>query len=118
MLPTLFMIAVVLVSCSKSDQQMQSDSASAPVVKVRLYRDGRLTLGDNPVTISELHGALSRLRSERGSVLYYREAGQEEPLPVAREVMQAIVEARLPVRLSTRPDFSDAVGADGVPRSR
>jgi hypothetical protein len=34
------------------------------------------------------------------------------------EVMHAIVEAQLPVKLSTKPDFSDAVGADGVPRSR
>jgi hypothetical protein len=97
---------------------MDSGPARGPVVKLRVYKDGRVTLDDHPATMSEVRDALDRLRSERGSVLYYREAGQEEPPPVAMEVMHAIVEARLPVRLSSRPDFSDAIGPDGIPRSR
>lgn len=118
MLAALCVIAGVPVSCSESDQQMQSASASGPVLKVRVYRDGRVTLDDKAVTISDLRAAFHRLRGSQGSVLYYREAGQEEPPPVAMEVMHAVVEAQLPVKLSTKPDFSDAVGADGVPRSR
>lgn len=118
MLATLCIIAGVPVSCSESDQQMLSDSAIGPVAKVRVYRDGRVTLDDKAVAISDLRAAFNRLRGAQGSVLYYRETGQEEPPPVAMEVMHAIVEAQLPVKLSTKPDFSDAVGADGVPRSR
>lgn len=111
-------IAAVAASCPESDQTMDRGPARGPVVKLRVYKDGRVTLDDHPATMSEVGDALDRLRSERGSVLYYREAGQEEPPPVAMEVMHAIVEARLPVRLSSKPDFSDAIGPDGIPRSR
>jgi len=106
------------MSCTKSDRQMQSDPATRPVVQVRVYKDGRLTLDDKVATISDVRHAFDRLRSAHGSVAYYREAGQEEPPPVAMEVMRAIVDAQLPVQLSTKPDFSDVVGPDGVPRAK
>jgi hypothetical protein len=113
------LVVVVLMAgsqlaCSKSEHQMESDSAARPVARVRVYKDGRLTLDDRAATIEDVRRAFDRLHGERGSVAYYREAGQGEPPPIAMEVMRAIVEAQLPVHLSTKPDFSDAVGPDGV----
>jgi hypothetical protein len=52
------------------------------------------------------------LGEKHGAVWYYREAGQQEPPAIATEVMKAIVEARLPIRLSSRPDYSDSIGAE------
>ena len=60
-------------------------------------------------TVESLRAALKQTAETHGTVWYYREAGQQEPPPVAMQVMQAIVEARLPVRLSSRPDYSDSV---------
>ncbi len=44
-------------------------------------------------------------------VWYYREAGQQELPPIALDVMKAVVETRFPIRLSSRPDYSDSIGA-------
>lgn len=118
MLATLFASTAVLLSCTQSERQPPSSSVDGPVVRARVYKDGSVTVDDKAATIIDVRAALDRLRSERGTVLYYREAGQEEPPPVAMEVMRAIVDAKLPVQLSTKPDFSDAVGSDGVPKPR
>jgi hypothetical protein len=44
-------------------------------------------------------------------VWYYREAAGHEPPPIAMQVIQEIVSARLPIRLSSKPDYSDSVVA-------
>jgi hypothetical protein len=53
---------------------------------------------------------MARVAGEKTTVSYYRENAAGEPPPAAMEVMKLIVSNRLPVRLSTKPDFSDAVG--------
>jgi len=55
------------------------------------------------------------LAEQKGVVYYYREVAQGEPPPQATEVIKAIIGARLPVRLSSRPDYSNAIGFDGKP---
>jgi hypothetical protein len=50
-----------------------------------------------------------------GTVWYYREAAQSEAPAQAKEVVQAVIENRLPIRLSRRPDYSDSIGIDGKP---
>jgi uncharacterized protein YegJ (DUF2314 family) len=52
---------------------------------------------------------------KHGGVCYYREAGQQEPPAIAMDVLKAIVEAGLPMRLSSRPDYSDSIGIEGKP---
>ena len=56
-----------------------------------------------------------RLAEQKGTVLYYREAGQTEVPPQAAEVIKAVIENRLPIRLSSRADYSDAIGLNGRP---
>lgn len=77
--------------------------------------DGRITVNSSPATIDSLRISLQRLAEQRGVVWYYREAGQAKAPPESTEVMQAVIENRLPIRLSSRPDFSDAIGSDGKP---
>lgn len=88
-------------------------SSSGPVVKIAVFADGRLTVDDAAATVESLRASLKHTAQMHGTAWYYREAGQQEPPPVAMQVMQAIVDARLPVRLSSRPDYSDAIGPDG-----
>jgi hypothetical protein len=77
--------------------------------------DGRITVNSSPATIDSLRISLQRLAEQRGVVWYYREAGQANAPLESTEVMQAVIANRLPVRLSSRPDFSDAIGPDGKP---
>jgi len=101
--------------CSKQPATQSPVSPDAPVLKVAVFTDGRLTVDGAASTIEALRDSLRSLSEKNGAVWYYREAGQQEPPPIGMEVMKAVVDARLPIRLSSRPDYSDAVGADGRP---
>ena len=87
-------------------------------MKVAVYADGRVVADGHEISISALRDAFMKLSNAHGSVLYYREAGQSEPHPNAMTVVQAIVDARLPVSLSSKPDFSDVVLPDGSTKPR
>lgn len=77
--------------------------------------DGRITVNGAPATIESLRESLMKLSQQKGVVWYYREAGNSEPPPETKQVIQAVIEARLPIRLSSRPNYSDAIGMDGKP---
>jgi len=91
---------------------------TAPVLKVAVFADGRITADGSVTTIESLRESLKRLAELKGTVWYYREAGHAEPPPHAMMVMQAVVDNRLPIKLSTKPDYSDAVGPDGRPAGK
>ena len=62
--------------------------------------------------------ALEKVKAKRGTVWYYRESGKGEPPAQAIEVFKLIVENKLPVSLSTKPDFSDYVDENGQAQPR
>jgi hypothetical protein len=84
------------------------------VTKTReIFADG------TKIGLPELKLAFAKLSAEHGVVIYYREdSSAAEPHPNAMAVVQAIVEARLPVSLSTTPDFSTVVLPDGTVKKR
>jgi hypothetical protein len=88
-------------------------NSDAPVLKIALIADGRLIVDGSPSTIESLRTSLKKLADEKGVVWYYREAGQGTPPPQSTQVIQAVIENRLPIRMSSRPDYSDAIGMDG-----
>jgi hypothetical protein len=89
-----------------------------PVMKVAVYADGRIVSDGHEISLPALRDAFLKLSNAHGSVLYYREAAQSEPHPNAMAVIKAIVDARLPVSLSSKPDFSDVVLPDGSTKPR
>ena len=92
-----------------------SVSPNAPILKIAVMADGRITVDGSPATIDSLRVSLKRLAEQKGIVWYYREAGEAKAPPESVEVIQAVIENRLLIRLSSRPDFSDAIGPDGRP---
>lgn len=91
----------------------------ANVAKIAISRAGEITLNGREATIDEVRAALAKLSESKGIVWYYREgADEEEPHPNAMLVIRAVVDAKLPVSLSTKPDFSDVVLPDGTTRPR
>lgn len=109
----LCVVVLVLAFASCKRHRQDAMSSSGPVVKIAVFADGRLTIDGSAATVESLRASLKHTAEAHGTVWYYREAGQREPPPIAMQVMQAIVEARLPVRLSSRADYSDAIGPDG-----
>lgn len=91
--------------------------ANPPVVKIAVTADGRITLDGSPATIDSVRSSFKRLAEQGGVVWYYREdAGKNAP-PAAKQITQAVIENRLPIRLSSRPDYSDSIGPGGKPLS-
>ena len=79
------------------------------IAKVKVDRGGRIFLNEQPVSLDELRKAFSDLKRVDGAVWYYRENPEEEPTPEAMSVIQAVMEAQLPIRLSSKPDYSDTI---------
>ena len=101
--------------CSKKAAPQSPVASDAPIIKVAVFADGRITADGSPVTIDSLRESFKILAEKKGAVWYYREAGQGEPPPQAMQVIKTVIDARLPIRLSSRPDYSDSIGFDGKP---
>ena len=91
---------------------------AARVARIRVSNAGEIWCNDTRTTLESLRGTLRELRAGNGSVWYHRETGTAGPSPEAMAVVQLVIELRLPISLSTKPDFSDMVRSDGsvVPR--
>jgi hypothetical protein len=108
--PTL-LLATVFASCGgNSGPDKKAVDKSTPILKVAVFSDGRLTVDGAPSSIQSLRESLRKIGEEHGVVWYYREAGQQEPPPVATDVINEVIAARVPIRLSSKPDYSDSVG--------
>lgn len=81
-------------------------------MKIAVMRDGCVRVNGEVSSMASLTVALEELAKQHGSVWYYREAAKEEPPPVALQVIDAVIKVRVPIRLSTRPDYSDTVEVD------
>ena len=88
------------------------------VLKVSVLQSGKLLANAAEVRLEDLDARLSETKNQNGVVWYYREAGQAEPPPTAMEVMKLIVKYRLPVSMSSKPDFSDTIDEHGNSRLR
>ncbi len=103
-------------SCS-TDHKPTGSTNPAQVAKIKVNQEGVIALNDQTVTLEQVKAFLSKLsESSSAAVWYYRENAEGEPHPNAMLVLQAIVDAKLPVKLSTKPDFSDSVGPAEPPR--
>lgn len=85
---------------------------AATILRVSVLSSGEVLLDGNPVTPSRLAEIMDATPKGETAVWYYRETAAGEPPEIARQVIQLIADRRLPVRLSTKPDFSDAVTPD------
>ena len=83
-------------------------SAPSPI-KISVLASGEVLLDGQAVTIDALDETLRRGAEQKAAVWYYRENAAGEAPAIVEQVMQRIVSHRLPVRLSTKPDFSDTV---------
>ena len=96
--------------------QLMAESRKA--LKIAITASGEITADGHPTSLEALIPILRELAKNKGEVWYYREAPQADPHPNAMKVLSAIVDENLPVRLSSRPDYSDSIDDKGrsVPR--
>jgi len=93
-------------------------TAAQPVAKIRVFANGSFEVNGRKVSPAALDEALRAHAAQSGVVWYYRENPLAEPHPNADIVVQTIIRHRLPVSMSTKPDFSDYVDENRVSRPR
>ena len=108
--------ALLLPFAKFADNRSPKDSA----LRISVLSSGKILLDGKgkKVTISEVKKALTRVNSETGAVWYYRESGKGEPPNAAIEIFKVMVESKLPISLSSKPDFSDYIDDQGESRPR
>jgi hypothetical protein len=113
-------LGILLIGCSNGPSTKALNVDPSKIAKVKISRDGAISLNGQLVTFGELKASLLKIsQSPDSAVWYYRENAASAPHPNAMLVLTAIVELKLPVRLSSKPDFSDSVvqgGTSPLPR--
>lgn len=90
-----------------------------PVAKVSVSASGRLALNGKQTDLKSIEAEFKKLQAAKGAVWYYRENGQtQEPSPQALAVLQLVVKYKLPISMSSKPDYSDYIDDDGYPQPR
>jgi biopolymer transport protein ExbD len=123
-LPLLVMVIFLLTGCQRDTPSPRGRSeandgavANTRQLKIFVSVSGEITADGNPVALDQLAAKLAELKQASGGVWYCRENPLAEPHPNAMKVMKMVVDNKLPIRLSTKPDFSDIVDDNGVARS-
>ena len=89
-------------------------------LKISVLASGAILLDGKAVDFDQIDAALQSAKQRNGNaqIWYYRESGGAQPPPQALAVVQRIVQYKLAISLSSKPDFSDWVDAKGVSRPR
>jgi hypothetical protein len=88
------------------------------ILKISVLSTNSVLLNGKEVGPDELSEALSEAEKLNGVVWYYRENPGGEPPPAASQVIQMVIDKKLPISISTKPDFSDYVDENGNAKIR
>lgn len=99
------LLAIFIVIANVVLAQNREPAKDAPVLKIAVFSDGRVTVDGNPSSIEMLKTSLKTLAEHHGVVWYYRESAQHDPPPIAMQILKEVVAMRLPIRLSSKPDY-------------
>jgi hypothetical protein len=77
------------------------------VTRISVLASGKILLNGRAATISEVRRALEKVKTDNGTVWFYRESGKEPPHLHAIDIFKLIVETKVPTHVSSKADFSD-----------
>jgi hypothetical protein len=109
-----------LTACRSGSERNTSSTTSAPAptsdapsMRIWISKTGAVEVDGRQVEMESIGAMLAEHAHRKGEVLYGRDAAEEEPHPNAIRVLQMIMTSRLPIRMSTKRDYSDAIRLDG-----
>ncbi len=88
------------------------------VLKISVLSSNKVLLNGVEIGLNDLEREFASAKSNSGVVWYYRENPENEPPPVGSKIIKMVIDNRLPISLSTKPDFSDTVDENGVSKPR
>jgi hypothetical protein len=111
---TIRRLLIVMVLVAISGGAVAADT----ILRVSVLANGQLRLNGAPTTLAKLDTAFVALKADGGVVWYYREGADAEPPVAAMKVIELIVKRQVPISMSSKPDFSDVIDADGISHPR
>ena len=102
---TLALVFGALVACggdATDDKRWPTD-----VVRIAVSQDGGLYCNDGIVTLDELATILKDAAAKDYKVWYYREAAQNDMPPIAKRVLDLVIENQITIKLCSKLDFSE-----------
>lgn len=87
-------------------------------IEVQVSSTGEIRVDGTPMSIDQVDARIAKLASEAGTVWYYCEGATGEPHPNAMRVIELVVKHRLPISMSSKPDFSDYIDDTGESHPR
>src|SRR5215467_14488730 len=83
------------LACQQKNAATPAGTADHPVFKLRVYKNGNITLDGQEVALDKLPATFADIKAKAGVLWYYREGSEGEPHPNAMVVMQAIAASKL-----------------------
>jgi hypothetical protein len=90
--------------------------AESPILKISVLSSGNLLLNGKPSKLEIIESKFKKHKN--ASVWYYRENSSQEPPPISAQVIKLVIDNKLSISLSTKPDFSDYVNENGISQPR
>ena len=109
--------AVASVSARPKPNGYSSVGSRGAICNPLITISGEITADGHPVALDPLATKLTELKQAGGDVWYHRENPEVELHANAMKVVDLVVQNKLPIRLSSKPDFSEVVDEKGVVRS-
>ena len=104
LLPLAFLFVVLMSAGCTRDAIQERPSLNidpSKATEIRLFADGRLDLNGKTSSLDQVMSHLQKQKGVPGAhVLYYRENSGGEPPAAWQPIMEAVVSAQLPIRLS------------------
>ncbi len=105
--------AAASASASVSAAAPQADDGSH--LKLWVTKSGAIEMNGKETTFDALSAELEKAAKRGGvTVLYGRDNPEAEPHPNSMKAIQQVMKNGLSLRMSTKRDYSDAVGPNGV----
>ena len=81
-----------------------------------------VSVNSEVVAIADIKERLQSLKQSAKYIFYYRENAQSEPTDEewqrSKQILDAMMSLRLPISLSSKPDFSDSIDGQGNSQPR
>ena len=90
-------------------------NAENTIIKISALASGKLLLNGQDSSLPTIE---TELKNTKGVVWYFRENPQSEPPPEAMAVIELVVKYKLPISMSSKPDFSDYIDENGNSKPR
>ena len=116
----LALVAVLTMApgCSDDSSKAQMTETAPTVLRVLVLADGAILLDGAKTSLLALRERFRDVADSHAVVWYCRAQGESEAPEVAPLVIQAVIDNRLPISMSSESDFSTVVAPDGTVKPR